>query len=111
MNYGIKFCTTALVFAFFMTTLSAQSATNTKKPEPTAAYLAVQKDWQAFNNNLPTKTVSPAQEDSLAKAYNDLVDRLEAMTEQRPSTDPKIKPVTPVVPGASKERKFVEVQK
>lgn len=111
MNYGIKFCTTALLFVFLITTLSAQSATNTKKPEQSAAYLAVQKDWQAFTNNLPAKTVSHAQEDSLAKVYNDLVDRLEAMTEQRPSTEPKTKPVTPVVPGASKERKFLEVQK
>jgi hypothetical protein len=110
MNYGIKFCTTALVFVFFIASLSAQTAPNAKRPELTPAYLAVQKDWQAFTGNVPAKSTNAAQEDSLAKTYNNLIDRLEATTEQRAPVETKVK-ILPYVPNVPKERKFAEVQK
>lgn len=91
MNVQIKFCTLTLVVFGALSTLQAQTAATPApaKVKP-AAYAEMQKEWQEFTKTLPAKTTN-AQNDALAQTYNELIERLEAMTERPASNAAKAK--------------------
>lgn len=82
MKRKIKFgFSILLALAFSMNFALAQQSKQPEKPNASAEYQTLKKDWESFQAKAEVNAIDPAQKPALAKEYNDLVERLENMGE------------------------------